>query len=283
MLGSKKKVKYSRIRNSRRKLNLSSYIPMALKILFGVWGVTCLTLICVFGYGVVTQCDYLKAKKIYVSGEKHLSKEDVLIQAKVTPGINILFANLGVMRKRLLAHPDIIFADVGRIFPNTLYINIKEQHPLAIVDFENKYVMNTQGEIYKKYSVADSIDLPEVSGLSYSDFCPETGRKPNPHLAVMQILRIDKKDLEKHFGGLIKKIHVDRQTGITLYTNASVGKIKLGYGDYGKKISTLNTVLKYMEDQYQIAKFRAVDMMKNDCVVLSPILLKESEIKREEV
>lgn len=283
MLGNNKTVKYPRKGYARRRIDLSAYLPACAKTTLGVLIIAGLSMVCVFGYSVVTQCDYLKAKKVYVSGEKQLSKQEVLAQAKVTSGMNILFANLGVMRKRLLAHPDIISADVGRIFPDTLYINIKEQQPLAIVDFENKYVMNTQGDIYKKYSGTASTALPEVSGLLYSDFFQDTGKKPNPHLAVLQILTTDKKDLETHFGGPIDKIHVDRQMGITLFTKAPVRKIKLGYGDYRKKIADLNTVFDYMERTYQITAFRSVDMMKNDCVVLSPEMRKESDTKREEV
>ena len=283
-MGNKKNIRYPRTRYARRRIKLSSYLPVCTKILSGILMVVGLSFVCVFGYSVVTQCDYLKAETVYVSGEHQLSKEDVLAQAKVGVGVNILFANLGVMRKRLLAHPDIISADVGRRFPNTLYINIKEQQALAIVDFENRYVMNTQGDIYKKYSGTERLNhLPEVSGLLYSDFFQETGRKPNPHIAVMQILKTDKKDLETYFGGPIEKIHVDRQMGITLYTKEPVRKIKLGYGDYAKKIRTLVDVLDYMESKYQKTAFCAADMMKRDCVVLSPILLKESDTKSEEV
>ena len=283
MLGSKKQKIYSRTRYSRRKVNLSGWGRFGAKALSGVFIMAFLSLVCVFGYSVITQCDYLKADKIYVTGEKQLSKQDVLKQAKAAPGINILAANLGVVRKRLLAHPDIIAADVGRVFPKTLYINIEEHQPLAIVDFENRYVMNTQGEIYKKYNGAEPAGLPLVTGLSFSDFGKDTGRKPNPHRAVMQILKLAPHDRVECFEGTIKEIHVDRQMGITLYMQEPDRVIKLGYGDYREKLNTLHAVLKHMEGKYHLTGFCSVDMMKNDCVVLSPISIKASDLNSEEV
>ena len=278
-----RKIKKVRSRPVKGKINFAFFAVSGAKLLAGALIIVGLSLVCAFGYSVITQCDYLKAKKVYVSGAAQVSKETILKQAKMKPGVNILAANLRVVQKRLLVHPDIIKAEVGRIFPNILYIHVKEHQPLAIVDFENQYVMNTEGEIYKKCHKHCAGNLPVVTGLAFSDFSQPAERKKNPYTALMQILKWDRDELRRIMNGPIKRIHVDGQMGISIIPHPPGTVLKLGYGHYEKKIQTLKKVLNHMNNNHHLNAFRVIDMMKTDRVILSPVLLKESDLNSKEV
>ena len=57
------------------------------------------------GYAAVTRTDYFRTEAIKVSGASRLTESAILTQAKIHKGDNLLAINLGLVRKRLLAHP----------------------------------------------------------------------------------------------------------------------------------------------------------------------------------
>ena len=285
MLGNRQKRRYTRHRSMRRERDYAGYAVAIARLASGAMLLSGLSLLCVLAYSVIVQCDYLNARQIDVTGNRSLSRDDVLAQAKVGTGTNIMAANLGVIRKRLLAHADIVSADVGRVFPDRLKIRIKEQQPLAVVYFENKYMMNTDGEIYKKYRYTQKDRFPVVTGLLFSDFEKGSGlnRKDQPYGAVMRILKLIRQNRHNRFCKAVKTIQVDRQMGITLKTIKPDCTVKLGFGDYEKKMDTLETVLAVMAKKYHQHTFCAVDMMRTDRVVLRPVMPDAFETDGEEV
>ena len=242
-----------------------------LKILGGAGLVICLSAICVFGYCLLTQCDYFRAEKIDVWGMKRLSKDQILEQAGMSGGVNILSVNLTTARKRLLAHPDIMKANVRRVFPRGLTITVMEQQPLAYVDLGEKYIMNTQGEIYKKYKEDTTFDLPLVTGLEFSDFSDEVKPGIDPCKAVMEVLNVrDAIFSGDHKGEKLTAIRVDQQIGLVLNFEKPVRSIQLGYENYNEKFAGLNRILEFMKQKYDIKAFDSIDVTNANRVVLRP-------------
>jgi cell division protein FtsQ len=253
------------------------------KMLLGMVLVIALSAIYGFSYGLVTQCDYFKAKNIQIEGMKRLSEKEILKQACLYPEINILSVNLGASRKRLLAHPDIDYADIIRKLPDVLTIRIREHEPLAIVDLGRRFLIDVNGKIYKEWTESDPKDLPEISGLTFSDlgFGEENAEKP--FTAVMQVLQIGKNPISILPNTMIKKICVDREIGITLYAHEQKKAIKLGYGDYPGKYQRLEKVTRFLKNQFQTMDFEWIDLMNAGRIVVNPIEIQPASEKGEEV
>ena len=138
-------------------------------VIAGAAAVLITSVLFIFAYDLITQCDYFKANSLKIEGVRRLSQKEVLEVARVKKGMNVLAINLGMARKRLLAQPWIANAEIRREIPTGLYIKVQEHTPVAIIDLGRKFLINENGRIFKEWTDADPADLPLVSGLAAGD------------------------------------------------------------------------------------------------------------------
>lgn len=235
-------------------------------------------------YDFITQCDYFAARQMKIEGAQRLTSEDVLRQAQIRIGDNILATNLALVRKRLLAHPWIAEAGVGREIPSRLIIRVKEHQALAIVDVGEKFLINRQGRIFKAWSPADPADLPVISGLAVSDLPvwgqPQASGKnaaPAPSQSFKAVLQVLHMGLQRGSilpNRLVRQIKVDRQIGLTLYAFDGIKAINLGYSDYPGKYHMLANLFAYLKRQTNIPDYDRIDLNNLERVVVHPIGLQ---------
>ena len=190
---------------------------VGLKIATAITALLLISFVAIFGYDFLTQCAYFKAQKLIVTGTERLAATHVLKHAQIKKGTNILSLNLATARKRLLAHSWIAEAEVSRELPSNIHIRIKEHKPIAVIDLGRKFLINTQGEIFKEVSASDQDNLPIISGLEFSDINVKDESRSLPFDAVMDILHLGQKPNSVIPNSLIKKIKVDREIGLTIY------------------------------------------------------------------
>ena len=268
---------------SRSGRTVVQRLSLVFKILAVVAVVSTMSLIMVLAHDLVTQCNFFKARQITVSGNDRLDRTNVLNQAQISNDSNILAVNLSLVRARLLGHPWIDDVDIRRKLPDTLSIFIKEQRPLAILDLGRKFVINTDGVIFKKWSPGDSNDLPVIGGLEFSDI-DISGRRPSkPYQAVMSVLHLGRKKRTILPNHLIKKIRVDREIGITLYTSGNERVIKLGYTEFARKYRILEDVLAHLKNRPMFVDVDSIDLNNLNHIVVNPVAIESPVEKNKEV
>jgi hypothetical protein len=94
----------------------------------------------------------------------------------------------------------------------------------------------------------------------------------DPYSAVMNVLSLGKNPYSMLPNKMIKKIHVDREIGVTLFVDEKVGirAVKLGYGDYKNKYLRLKEVTLYMKNSYNVNFFDSIDMVNESRIVVNP-------------
>lgn len=254
-------------------------------------------------YDVITQCDYFSAQNLKIEGGQRLTAKQIVQQARVSKGVNVMAVNLSMVRKRLMAHPWIAEAEVRREIPSGLYIRIKEHVPLAIVELDRKYLINEHGQVFKEWTASDPDTLPLVRGLQLADFKAQgkTGvlappqlavrAKPsqNNHLnarpleAVMQVLTLGKQARSILSNRNIKQIRVDREIGITLEAFKQIKTIVLGYHNYPLKYAMLKNILIYRKQKRNFPDFDRVDLNNVNRIVVNPVRLKTPGGDQKEV
>lgn len=134
------------------------------------WGL--LGLIVVYGgyrtSGVAAQARMLEVDRILVRGNERLSKGEVLAVLSGLRGQNLLWTDLDVWRKRLLASPWVRDAALRRSLPSTVDVVISERQPMGIGRVKGElYLVDDRGVIIDQYGphYAD-LDLPIVDGLA---------------------------------------------------------------------------------------------------------------------
>ena len=237
----------------------------------------------ILGHDFITQCDYFRADNIVVRGEHRLSKQQILEQANINKGINILSVNLSIIRNTLLAHSWIADAEVRRELPDIITIRIKEHEPLAILDLGRRFLINVDGEVFKEWATSDPDVLPIVSGLQFSDLNVPGESRSISFNAVMEVLRLGRESDSILPNRGIKKIRVDRQIGLTLYAFDRVRVIKIGYHDYPDKYERLESVLFYLKKKRCSPDFNSIDLNHLDRIVVNPVKDESSAGDHKEV
>lgn len=241
------------------------------------------SLLFVFSYDFLTQCDYFRAKGLMVVGTHRLTQKQILKQANITNGVNIFSVNLSKVRKRLLAHSWIEDAEVRRELPSGINIRIKEQKPLAVLDLGRKFIINTHGEIFKEMDKKDPRNLPMISGLEFSDINVKGELRSIPFDAVMKILRLGQKPESVLPYRLIKRIRVDREMGLTIYAFDHIREIKIGYNDYPNKYAMLKDVLFYLKKNGGFSRLESIDLNNLNRIVVNPAKIEPAAKGRKEV
>jgi cell division protein FtsQ len=262
----------------------------AIWLAVGVVGVLFVSMFFIFVHDVFTQSDHFRARQMVVEGAQRLSVQAIIAQAGVRPGINVIRVNLAAARKRLLAHPWIAEAEIQREIPSTLRIRIREQVAAAVVDVGRKFLLNSDGELFKEWGPSDPAGLPTVAGLAVADlravdraaaaqglFSSDrdpAGSPPPPGRAmdaVLQVLRLGRDPHSILPTRELRSIRVDRELGLTLVVHAENRAIRLGYGDYPAKYRLLRDLLSFFRSQPNVADFERIDLTDMNRVIINPI------------
>jgi cell division protein FtsQ len=107
-----------------------------------------------------------KIAAVAVSGEKHLSREEVLAAAGVTGRASLLFFDVADARARLLTNPWIAEATVQKLLPDRIVISISERKPFALWQRAGRVgVIAADGTVLEPYVLRRYADLALVVGV----------------------------------------------------------------------------------------------------------------------
>jgi cell division protein FtsQ len=102
---------------------------------------------------------------ISLSGEKEVSREEILATAGVTGRASLLFLDADAARQRLLANPWIADAAVLKLYPNRLQITITERHAFALWQKNDRLsVIAADGTVLEPFVENRYLGLPLVVG-----------------------------------------------------------------------------------------------------------------------
>ncbi len=281
----RKRIRKNYYKNStaRKRSKILKRFVFCLKLSVVGAGLVLVSLLFVFSYDFLTQCDYFKAKELSIIGTHRLTQKQVLKQANITTGVNIFSLNISKVRKRLLAHSWIEDAEVSRELPTGINIKIKEQKPLAVLDHGRKFIINSRGEIFKEMEKADHCNLPMISGLEFSDINVKGELRSIPFDAVMKILGLGQKPESVLPYSLIKRIHVDREMGLSIYAFDHIREIKIGYHNYPDKYAMLKDVLFYLQKNGEFSRLESIDLNNLNRIVVNPAKIESDAKGHKEV
>jgi cell division protein FtsQ len=137
---------------------LAKYAVIALLLAFGLYRVA----------SVVTHARMLQVDRIVVHGNERLSKSEVAALLSGLRGTSLVWADLDLWRKRLLASPWIRDASLRRSLPSTVEVVVAERQPVGVGRIHGAmYLVDESGIIIDQYGpqYAD-LDLPIIDGLS---------------------------------------------------------------------------------------------------------------------
>jgi cell division protein FtsQ len=107
----------------------------------------------------------LRVEVVALSGQKQLSRDDVLTSAGVTDNTSLLFFDVSAARARLKSNPWIADATVQKLYPDQLQISITEREPFALWQRNGQvWVISSDGIVLEPFTAQRFTNLPLVVG-----------------------------------------------------------------------------------------------------------------------
>ncbi len=205
--------------------------------------------ICGGGYGAyrwITTTPKLAIETFSITGNDRAAETEIRALLGIGPGENILLADLGSAHDRLLGHPWIREVSLARRFPQGLDIAVVERRPLALVDLGHLYLLDERGEVFKRALPGDPLDLPVITGLPRGDWAerPEEARQRLDE-ALHALAAWGERERSRALQAA--EVHLDEAEGVTLYLGDRGPAVKLGHGDFERKLDRLDRVLAEVE------------------------------------
>ncbi|WP_054029865.1 cell division protein FtsQ/DivIB [Desulfatitalea tepidiphila] len=219
-------------------------------------------------YAAVTCSDYFRTEKIRIGGNQRLSEEQVLAQAGIDIGNNLLALNLSLVRKRLIAHPWVADARVAREIPETITIRLVEHEALAQIDLGRRFLINTDGKIFKEVQDAEASGLPLIQGIEYGDISLGEDALNPPMAAVVDVLQSCRKPVSVIPYTEIQELRLDKEMGITIVLKDQERMIQLGFGDLDTKLERFKRLRPVLQGNGKWRSFQMVDLNNPDRVVV---------------
>lgn len=185
----------------------------------------------------------LNVGEIKIMGCMNATESELLHLAKVDFRASLINLDLRELSSRLAKHPWVEKAKVKRDWSGkALIIEVQERVPQALILLEDLYLVDRQGEVFKRAEPKDKMDYPVLTGLEFQEI---KGR--DKHAMAMLRQALDLLELlaqRKIFTPReVSEIHIHRQNGLTIYSLKEAIPIRLGWGELENKISRLEKVL----------------------------------------
>ncbi len=181
---------------------------------------------------------------ITFSGNAHASDAELARLGGLQPGQNLFALDALAIERLLAAHPWVKDARVNRRFPRGLEIRITEHRPVAMVSLGDLYLLDDDGEPFKRVQPSDALDLPIVTGIERDDY---VARHDETVSRLTQALELAQTYAASPSGkrAPLSEVHLDTE-GVTLVTSSGQ-HVRLGEGAWQQKLDRLARVRQELE------------------------------------
>lgn len=180
-------------------------------------------------------------KEVEFQGHRRLTEEQLLGLLRVGHRSDLLTVELGEISKRLQAHPWIEEVRVDKVFPHKLSVRIVERSPIAILQMEDPYYVDSRGVIFAPVGERDGLDYPFITGLgrgALEQEPEESKRLIAKALELLSALRQWRTFLLQE----ASEIHVEKTYGLRFFTKDEGIEVRMGWDRYGEKLRRLSIV-----------------------------------------
>jgi len=184
---------------------------------------------------------YFRVREVEVEGGRKIPKETLLSLTVMEGMPNLFSVRLKEVVKRLESHPWIEQVRVRKVFPDKILIQIDERKPMAIVQLDELYYVDTQGEIFSPVGDRDEYNYPYLTGLTRRVLEKDPEEAKRLITKALEFLRIVGQEKMPPLGE-ISEIHMEEAFGIHCFTKAEGVEIRMGWEDFGEKLRRLSLI-----------------------------------------
>lgn len=207
----------------------------------------------------VTESATFAIETVRVSGVERLRTEEIHRRLELPAGANIFTTDMDELADRLRAHPWIAEVEITRSLPDEIRIEVTERRVAAAVELGGLYLVDHQGEIFKRASLSkgELDELVIITGISRERYQREPEAVQQELGGALFALALYRKNDHRPRLG---ELHLSAQRGISLFTFEEAIAIHLGTGhreELGERLEAFDAAWSAL-DQRQVASVRSV-------------------------
>jgi cell division protein FtsQ len=169
----------------------------------------------------------------------HLRQADVLALAGVTLGESLLSIDTDAVALRIASHPWVKRVHVSRRLPGGLVIELGERQAAAAVALSGLYLVDESGRPFKRATMEEADGLPVITGIERARYAE---LREVSEAAFREALALLGEYREKPGRPAVGEISIDPGFGFSLLLFEGGAEIRLGRGNYGKKLAQLDQI-----------------------------------------
>lgn len=123
-----------------------------------------------YGWEWATTSKTFALATVTVEGAKRADKAELARLGGLTAGQNLFLLDLTQSTRAIEQHPWVRTVEVARHFPSSVAVKVEEHVPAAMVSLGELYLLDREGEPFKKLTARDALDVPLVTGISREEY-----------------------------------------------------------------------------------------------------------------
>jgi cell division protein FtsQ len=139
------------------------------------------------GYRFITTNDRFAIREIQIQGASKLTRE-AIDQTLPAIGDNVFATDVGELADELRAHPWIASAEVRRVLPDVLVVEIREHEAAGVVLLGQLYLVDAQGRPFKRAERGEDAGMPIITGLDRAAYQTDPEGTARTIAAALEVL-----------------------------------------------------------------------------------------------
>lgn len=171
-----------------------------------------------------------------------LDRAELLTVAGVALGDRLLAIDPAGVARRLAEHPWVASVEVKRQLPSTLLIDVRERQAAATAMLSPGalYLIDPQGRPFKRATLGEAEGLAVITGIDRAQF---SAARDAGEAAFREALGVLATYHEGAKRPAVSEVAIDVRAGFTLFLLETGTEVRLGRGDYIKKLARLDQIL----------------------------------------
>ncbi len=189
------------------------------------------------GYGWAHRAPTFALKRITFEGAVRATPAELLKLSGLATGQNLFELDSQGVARAMSSHPWVREATLVRHLPSSLVVHVEEHVPAAMVALGDLYLVDAEGEPFKKVQSHDAVELPLVTGVDRDGY---VARPRETQARLKGALERVAEYARLNDGVALSEVRLE-DVGVTLVTAAGQ-ELVLGEGAADVKLARLSKV-----------------------------------------
>ena len=232
------------------------HAPVALKVVASAVIACALAYGSVLAWRFITTSPTFALRAVNVNGADRATESALVKLGGITLGTNLFVLDTRAIERSISSHPWVKQVSVRRRVPSTLSIEVTEHTPVAMMSLGDLYLVNSEGEPFKRVQASEPIDLPLLTGVEREEV---VAHREESLAAVRQTIAVidSYSQSPASKGHPLSEVHVD-ESGVTLVTSSGE-EIRMGEGGVPEKLERLARVRRELASRQLTAALIRLD------------------------